>query len=270
MKGNDSSLPGSLDWLLGYEDGTEIFLREQVVGSCWVRTLEWNVTTQSSKAEIVKWFVPCHWDSALMPLSGLFWHMTHWRNQSGEHMCIFTKAHTILLIKRHTLWGKKSAGGTQCSFYSLKILIRCWALLCQAWFWIYNVALGFMGRKQPHQYTQESFMNLCEYKSLVLYSHQAGDVLPSSVVEWLSATRVCKLPPAPPHSLSFYHSGISPWLQMQLRGCFVPRESSAPNVALGRKNSWSLMARLITLGIKKSWGEGGNSPLLPADLPRQR
>ena len=91
-----------------------------------------------------------------------------------------------------------------------------------------------------------------------------------SCCKWLSATRVCKLPPTPPRSFSFYHSSVSPWLQMQLRGCFVPRESSALNVALGRKNSWSLMARLITLGIKKSWGEGGNSPLLSADLPRQR
>lgn len=34
-------------------------------------------------------------------------------------------------------------------------------------------------------------MNLCEYKSLVLYSHQAGDVLPSSVVVNDSQLHVC-------------------------------------------------------------------------------
>lgn len=270
MKGNDSSLPGSLDWLLGYEDGTEIFLREQAVGSCWVRTLEGNVTTQSSKAEIVKWFVPCHWASALMPLSGLFWHMTHWRNQSGEHTCIFTKAHTILLIERHT-WEKKICWGDSVQFLLIENLDQMLSTP------VSGVILDLRCSSRLHgQKTATPIYTGVLYESLRMQI--PSPLLPPSwwcasffsCRKWLSATRVCKLPPAPPHSLSFYHSGISPWLQMQLSGCFVPRESSAPNVALGRKNSWSLMARLITLGIKKSWGEGGNRPLLPADLPRQR
>ena len=81
MKGYESSLAGSLDWLLVLQAWSRDFFFfsfwERVTGSCWVRTPEWNVTTQISKT--VECFVPCHRDTASIPPSGLLWHMTQIR-----------------------------------------------------------------------------------------------------------------------------------------------------------------------------------------------
>ena len=72
-----------------------------------MRTLEWNVTTQTSKTKIVKWSVPCHWDRASVPLSGLLWHMTQIRVAEIRvgSMCIFTKAHTVTRMEKYMVYG---------------------------------------------------------------------------------------------------------------------------------------------------------------------
>ena len=166
--------------------------------------------------------------------------------------------------------GKKGTWckGTQCSFFSLKVLIRCWAILCQAGFRISDSALGFTGKRTATlRYTGVLYESL-QTPTAVLPSDQVGNVPPPSVVLNYFQLHMCASYHLHFLPASAFHSSDSDYKCNWSGGCSYT-DSGILNVALGRKNSWPLMARLITVGIKKSWGVGGNSPLSSAGLPHQ-
>lgn len=68
----------------------------------------------------------------------------------------------------------------------------------------------------------------------------------------IPAASVCNLSPFLPLSLSLPQQWQS-LIVDALQGWFMHRGSSILNVALGRRNSWSLMARITTVGVRQSW-----------------
>lgn len=217
-----------------------------------------------------------------MPLSRLFWHMAHCRRQSGEHMCVFYKGTCYGVDRRHTVWEKKSAEGLSAASshgetWSDASHPQVQMLRCAGSGVLLNLhgALCLVRKNTKNKQTKKAATQI--YTGILDESLQIQIPRPlSRPRQWralfdviITFSYMCVQVATSALGGNFPQQ----WRSLVMRASqqvFRTETRQHRKRCFRRRDSWSLMARPTTVGVKKSWDAGGNSPLSPADLPHQR